>query len=396
MTFDIHPVAALFPLIEGDAFDALVSSIREDGLLEPIEYQGNTIIDGRNRLRACQAAGVEPSYRELPSGTDPVKYILNRNIHRRHLTTDQRGAIAAELANMAVGSNPGKGHVVTEGGSNDPPSAISIQQAADLMNVSASKVKRAKARMKNDPEAHEAAKRGEKPKKQKGESGVRTYQTIRKVALTEYTKLTGETWGEAWFRSNLKATIADRLPWTNSFNWAKEISEDRAEEVRQVVKDYAKANLETSISAPSPTCISSIATEEMAQAEAESLKKELDTTEETKLDRAIKAHKRLLDIQFDQRVKQYLDEILPMYADEYDRYKAFNDTYTGVFTDDEFRLLLSVLHPDRCQPERTTQFSKAFHIIKSKEEVLCKVKPNERPLSLPRTLDELIARRVRH
>ena len=291
-----------------------------------------------------------------------------------------------------------KGAAAKWQGSNDPGhnDQLTIDQSAELMGVSAKTVKRAKARMKNDPEAHEAAKRGEKPKKQKGESGVRTYQTIKKVALAEYSKLTGKAWGETWFDNNLKATIADRLPWTNSFSWAKEISEDRAEEVRQVVKDYAKANLETSISAPSPTCISSIATEETAQAEAESLKKELDATEETKLDRAIKAHKRLLDIQFDQRVKQYLDEILPMYADEYDRYKAFNDTYTGVFTDDEFRLLLSVLHPDRCQPERTTQFSKAFHLIKSKEEVLCKVKPNDRPFSLPSTLDELIARKRRH
>jgi hypothetical protein len=73
-----------------------------------------------------------------------------------------------------------------------------------------------------------------------------------------------------------------------------------------------------------------------------------------------------------------------------------NESYSGVFSDEEYRLLISVLHPDRCQPERATQFAKAFHLIKSKEEVLCKIKPNDRPTSLPKTLDELMRRRVRH
>ena len=44
-------------------------------------------------------------------------------------------------------------------GSNDPliSDQLTIDQSAELMGVSAKTVKRAKARMKNDPEAHEAA-----------------------------------------------------------------------------------------------------------------------------------------------------------------------------------------------------------------------------------------------
>ena len=136
MTYDIHPVAALFPLIHGEEFDALVASIKEDGLLDPIEYQGNTIIDGRNRLRACQAAGVVPQYRELPKSIDPVKHILQRNIHRRHLTTDQRAAIAAELATMTRAQASAKANAAQgkTAGSFDPSvsDALSIQQAAEL------------------------------------------------------------------------------------------------------------------------------------------------------------------------------------------------------------------------------------------------------------------------
>ena len=58
---------------------------------------------------------------------------------------------------MKIGSNPGKGHVKTEGGSNEPP--LSNEQAAELMGVSTASVKRAQKVMREDPEAHQAAKR---------------------------------------------------------------------------------------------------------------------------------------------------------------------------------------------------------------------------------------------
>lgn len=48
-------------------------------------------------------------------------------------------------------------------GSNDLSSKISIAEAAETMQVSVPTVKRAKRVMAEDPEAHEAAKRGEEP-----------------------------------------------------------------------------------------------------------------------------------------------------------------------------------------------------------------------------------------
>lgn len=398
MKYDIHPVSALFPLIEGEAFAALVADIKENGLLEPIEYQGNTIIDGRNRLRACEAAGVIPQYHELPKTVDPVAYILQRNIHRRHLTTAQRAAIAAELATMHRGNPTGANQHTGGKGSNDPlpNDQLSIEQAAEMLSVSAPSVKRAKARIKNDPEAHAAVKRGEKPKKQKEESDVRTYRTIRKVVLTEYSELTGKVMGAPWCDYTIRPIIIANLSWAKEHDWAKEISEERAEEVRRIVRDYVHDKYGHDDSKSIKVSESTFAMIESAQAEAEAIKQEIALPEKNKLQRAIKAYEKLLDIKFEQRIKQHMDEILPMYAEEYDRYKAFNDTYSGVFNENEYRLLISVLHPDRCQPERATQFAKAFHLINSKEEVLCKVKANDRPTSLPSTLEELIARRVRH
>lgn len=59
----------------------------------------------------------------------------------------------------------GKFHGNQWSGSNDPDQYTSIKQAAELMQVSEPTVKRAKKRMRDNPQAHEAAKRGEKPEK---------------------------------------------------------------------------------------------------------------------------------------------------------------------------------------------------------------------------------------
>ena len=57
-----HPLANIFPLVEGPDFDELVADIREHGLHGPIVLHEGMILDGRNRLRACIAAGIEPTF----------------------------------------------------------------------------------------------------------------------------------------------------------------------------------------------------------------------------------------------------------------------------------------------------------------------------------------------
>src|SRR5262245_52265219 len=44
-----HSASNLFPLMEGEEFDALVADIRKNGLLEKIDLYDGQIVDGRNR-----------------------------------------------------------------------------------------------------------------------------------------------------------------------------------------------------------------------------------------------------------------------------------------------------------------------------------------------------------
>lgn len=60
---EVQPAVELVPLIEGVEFQELVEDIRANGLRAPILLDpAGRVLDGRNRLRACRAAGVEPRF----------------------------------------------------------------------------------------------------------------------------------------------------------------------------------------------------------------------------------------------------------------------------------------------------------------------------------------------
>jgi hypothetical protein len=90
--YQTHPAADLFPLLEGDEFNALCKSIIERGLEKPIELYEGRVIDGRNRLRACLQMSAEPEFIEWAGG-DPYEYVWAHNAVRRHLDAGQRAAI---------------------------------------------------------------------------------------------------------------------------------------------------------------------------------------------------------------------------------------------------------------------------------------------------------------
>ena len=66
--YGFHPISELFPLLDGDGFDALVNDIRRNGVIEPVWVHEGKILDGRNRYRACQKLGIDVPTREWSGG----------------------------------------------------------------------------------------------------------------------------------------------------------------------------------------------------------------------------------------------------------------------------------------------------------------------------------------
>lgn len=99
--YKVHQFADQFPLVEGEHFDELVADIKRNGLRDPIMLAADqaVLVDGRNRYRACMAAGVDPVFETLPAFyTEPMilDLIVSKNIERRQLNPGQRAAMALE------------------------------------------------------------------------------------------------------------------------------------------------------------------------------------------------------------------------------------------------------------------------------------------------------------
>lgn len=91
-TVAFHPIANIFPMLPDDALQELAEDIKKHGLLLPILLFEDKVLDGRNRTRACELVGAEARYENFPAETtdDALNYVLSTNLHRRHLTDQQK------------------------------------------------------------------------------------------------------------------------------------------------------------------------------------------------------------------------------------------------------------------------------------------------------------------
>jgi len=99
----IHPAAAIFPMMSDPELRELADDIKEHGLLHPIalDATGEILIDGRNRLKACEMAGVKPEFIRL-NGEDHAAYILSANVERRSLSQGQKAIARAIISPEAA------------------------------------------------------------------------------------------------------------------------------------------------------------------------------------------------------------------------------------------------------------------------------------------------------
>jgi ParB-like chromosome segregation protein Spo0J len=83
----------LIPPMTKEAFESLMSSIRESGQLEPITINNKgEVLGGHHRLRVCEKLHIEPLF-EVKAFDNPSHeklYIIDVNLQRRQLTVAQR------------------------------------------------------------------------------------------------------------------------------------------------------------------------------------------------------------------------------------------------------------------------------------------------------------------
>jgi hypothetical protein len=103
MKYEAHDLAKLFPMMDEPELQELANSIKANGQRDPIIMHEGKILDGRNRYAACQLAGVDPIERPF-TGKDPLAFVMDQNLSRRHLTTSQRALVAEKLATMKSGT----------------------------------------------------------------------------------------------------------------------------------------------------------------------------------------------------------------------------------------------------------------------------------------------------
>lgn len=137
---EAHEYASIFPMLTEEKLAEVTEDIRENGLLDNIIRYKGKILDGRNRLLACQAAGVPPRFEDF-EGDDraALKFVMSKNLRRRHLTTGEAAMIGARYANAKVGGNR-----MNTIGSADPMVEITNAEAAAMVEVSERTIKRAK------------------------------------------------------------------------------------------------------------------------------------------------------------------------------------------------------------------------------------------------------------
>ena len=137
-----HRLADLVPMMSDEELAILAKDIKANGLREPIMLYEGAILDGRNRYKACLLANVEPRTETYKEGKNPLSYVISMNINRRHLKASQYAVIAVRIANMKSGTR-------TDLQPRAKMPEVSLEQAAEMLNVSRRIVVTAKEVMKN-------------------------------------------------------------------------------------------------------------------------------------------------------------------------------------------------------------------------------------------------------
>jgi site-specific DNA-methyltransferase (adenine-specific) len=176
-----HPAASIFPMMDDASLQSLADDIRSHGLHEAIKTHDGSILDGRNRYRACELAGIEPKFEPANCNGSPATFVWSLNEKRRHLNPGQRAMAADKLAEQLaaeakqrqkeggrIGGLGGKekvsprlGEATSELALPNKHAGKAAHQAAKIAGVSRGYIEQAKAVRKADPVIAKKVETGE-------------------------------------------------------------------------------------------------------------------------------------------------------------------------------------------------------------------------------------------
>ena len=141
-SLEAHPLANMFPMIEGQAFEDLKADIRRQGILVAITLYQGKILDGRNRYAAAKAIGftfTKDNFTQFEGSVEEAElWVISTNMLRRQLTAKQKQEMVADR----VRKSP----------------KMSNRQIAKLLAVSHTMVADARERIFNPPAVKEFSK----------------------------------------------------------------------------------------------------------------------------------------------------------------------------------------------------------------------------------------------
>jgi hypothetical protein len=105
--YETHPAADVPDLFDETALAELADDIKAKGLLQPITLYQGLLLDGRNRLLACERAGVEPRF-VVYDGDAPWGHAWSLNGPRRNETPERHLMNAARYKEGAATENAQK------------------------------------------------------------------------------------------------------------------------------------------------------------------------------------------------------------------------------------------------------------------------------------------------
>ena len=150
-----HPLSAAFPEMPEEDYQALLASVADIGVQNPITLLDGMVLDGWHRYNAAEAHGQTCPSVELADGVDPRTFVLAQNRARRHITAAQLAMAATAVYAWHPSNRPSNSALSAE-------LTKTTAERAEIAGAGRRTIEQAKAVQRTGtPEVQEAVRRGD-------------------------------------------------------------------------------------------------------------------------------------------------------------------------------------------------------------------------------------------